>query len=87
MLLSGLLILSQIAAAKGSVLPATALSVNQALVGRMSSPNLAGQKAGYITKQLQAFKPGERKDPTMSAMAQPLTEQAMEGLAANFSVL
>lgn len=32
-------------------------------------PNLAGQKATYIVKQLKDFQSGARKDPTMTAMA------------------
>ena len=50
-------------------------------------PNLAGQKAPYIIKQLKAFKSGTRKDPTMSAMAAALTESDMANLAAYFSSL
>lgn len=48
-------------------------------------PNLAGQHAPYLVKQLKAFKSGERKDPMMSPMAMPLSEQDMENLAAYFS--
>jgi cytochrome c553 len=45
-------------------------------------PNLAGQHAAYLVKQMKAFKSGERKDPVMSPMAAPLSEQDMENLAA-----
>ncbi len=48
-------------------------------------PKLAGQHPGYILKQLQAFKAGERKDPLMSPMALPLTDEDMLDLAAYFS--
>ncbi len=47
-------------------------------------PNLAGQKATYLDKQLKAFRSGERKDPNMSAMAKPLSDQDIEDLAAYF---
>ncbi len=50
-------------------------------------PNLKGQKPGYITKQLKAFRAGERKDPLMSPMAAPLTDEDIENLAAYFSSL
>ncbi|WP_457674038.1 c-type cytochrome [Thiolapillus sp.] len=50
-------------------------------------PNLAGQKADYIVKQLKAFKAGTRKDPLMSPQAAQLSEQDMENLAAHFSSL
>jgi cytochrome c553 len=48
-------------------------------------PKLAGQHPGYIEKQLMDFKSGERKDPTMSGMAAPLSEEDMADLAAYFS--
>lgn len=50
-------------------------------------PNLAGQHADYIVKQLKAFKAGDRKDPLMSPMAAPLSEQDMANVAAYFSSL
>jgi cytochrome c553 len=48
-------------------------------------PNLAGQKAPYLVKQLKAFKSGARKDPIMAPMAAPLSDQDMENLAAYYS--
>ncbi|GHF89563.1 c-type cytochrome [Thalassotalea marina] len=48
-------------------------------------PNLAGQHADYIAKQLKAFKAGDRKDPLMSPMAANLSDQDMADLAAYFS--
>lgn len=48
-------------------------------------PSLAGQHASYIVKQLKEFKAGDRKDPTMSPMAAPLSDQDMEDVAAFFS--
>lgn len=50
-------------------------------------PNLAGQKDGYIMKQLKAFRAGTRTDPMMSPMAKPLTDADIENLAAYFSSL
>jgi len=50
-------------------------------------PNLAGQHAAYMVKQLKAFKSGARKDPVMSPMAAPLSDQDMENLAAYFASL
>lgn len=50
-------------------------------------PNLAGQKAAYIVKQLKAFKDGSRQDPMMSPMAAPLTDEDIDNLAAFFSSL
>ena len=50
-------------------------------------PNLKGQKAPYIVKQLKAFKDGSRKDPMMSPMAAPLSDDDVANLAAYFSSL
>jgi cytochrome c553 len=50
-------------------------------------PNLAGQKAAYTVKQLQMFKDGSRKDPTMNAMAAPLSDADMANLAAFYESL
>lgn len=54
-----------------------------------ANPNLAGQHAQYIFKQLQDFKPqggkeAARKNPIMSGMAAPLSEDDMRNLAAYF---
>ncbi len=48
-------------------------------------PNLAGQGAAYLYKQMKDFKSGKRKDPTMNAMILPLDDQAMQDVAAFFS--
>lgn len=48
-------------------------------------PNLAGQRYGYLVKQLKAFRDGTRKDPLMGPIAGPLSDQDIENLAAYFS--
>lgn len=50
-------------------------------------PNLAGQKEGYLLKQLKSFKDGTRDNPTMKAMAATLSDADMNNLAAYFSSL
>lgn len=50
-------------------------------------PNLAGQHADYIAKQLKAFKDGSRKDPVMAPMAMGLSDQDMADLGAYFEGL
>ncbi len=50
-------------------------------------PNLKGQKAQYVEKQLKAFKDGSRKDPVMSPMAMPLTDADIANLAAYYESL
>jgi len=48
-------------------------------------PNLAGQKEAYLAKQMKAFKDGSRKDPTMNAMAAPLSDADMANIAAFYA--
>lgn len=48
-------------------------------------PKLAGQHAAYLEKQMKAFKSGERKDPLMSPMAAPLSDQDMKDISAYFA--
>lgn len=50
-------------------------------------PNLAGQNANYIVNQLKAFKNGNRKNELMSPMAQSLSSEDVENVAAYFSSL
>ncbi len=49
-----------------------------------ANPSLAGQHAEYLAKQLSNFKSGARKNPVMSTMAAPLSDQDIKGLAAYF---
>ena len=48
-------------------------------------PDLAGQNAPYMVKQLQDFKAGTRTDMMMAPMAANLSEQDMADLAAYFA--
>ena len=50
-------------------------------------PNLAGQKAAYLVKQITAFKTGERTSPLMSPQASMLSDQDIQNLAAYFNQL
>lgn len=50
-------------------------------------PNLAGQKAGYLMKQIKAFRNGTRVDPMMSPVAKTLSDQDIDDLTAYFSKL
>ncbi|TNF04720.1 MAG: c-type cytochrome [Gammaproteobacteria bacterium] len=50
-------------------------------------PNLAGQKAGYLVKQLKAFRDGTRNDPVMSSMSKTLSDPDIDDLAAYYSSL
>lgn len=48
-------------------------------------PNLAGQSADYLLKQLQEFKSGGRVNAIMVGMVAPLSPQDMADLAAYFA--
>lgn len=50
-------------------------------------PNLAGQKKSYFIKQLNAFKSGERQNPTMKAMMANLNNADINNLAVYYSSL
>jgi len=50
-------------------------------------PNLAGQKAGYLEKQMKDFKSKQRIDPVMNAMTAGLTEQQIANIAAYYSTI
>lgn len=50
-------------------------------------PNLAGQKEGYLVKQIKAFRDGERNDPMMAPMVKSLSDEDIANLAAYYSSL
>jgi len=50
-------------------------------------PNLAGQKEAYLVKQIKAFKDKTRTDPTMNAMAAPLSDADIANISAYYSGL
>ena len=50
-------------------------------------PNLAGQSAAAIYKQLEDFKSGKRNPAVMGVYVSPLSEQDMLDLAAHYASL
>jgi cytochrome c553 len=50
-----------------------------------SVPRIGGQHEAYIVKALQQYKSGERRHPSMRAIAAPLSEQDMADLAAYYA--
>ena len=50
--------------------------------GAPANPILQGQHPEYIVKQLTEFKAGQRKNPVMSGMVAPLSEEDMKNVAA-----
>ena len=49
------------------------------------APNLAGQPALYISTQLKAYRSGDRRHEMMAMMAQTLSDEDIQNLAAWFS--
>lgn len=50
-------------------------------------PKIAGQSAGYIEAALKAYRKGDRKYPTMRAVAGSLTDQDIADIAAYYQRL
>jgi len=50
-------------------------------------PHLAGQNAAYLEIQLRHFRSGRRYDPVMTPVAQALSDQDIDDLAAYYSEL
>ena len=48
-------------------------------------PNIGGQSADYLSKQLQDFRAGRREDPQMSIIARDLTDEDIKALSAWFA--
>ncbi len=48
-------------------------------------PKIGGQHAAYIVKALQAYKSGDRKHPSMRAIAATLSDQDMADIAAYYA--
>jgi len=50
-------------------------------------PNLAGQHAPYLAKQMRDFRDGKRNDPLMAPMSVGLSDQDIKNLAAYYASL
>jgi cytochrome c553 len=50
-------------------------------------PSLAGQKEGYLVKQLKAFHDGTRADPLMTPISKMLSDREIQELAAYYATL
>jgi cytochrome c553 len=51
------------------------------------APHLAGQPAGYLARELRAFRSGERRSEVMSVAAKPLTDEDIRDLPAYYSAI
>lgn len=69
-------------AEKGKTLAQTCLACHNP---QSDSPNLEGQLATYLYRQLHDYKSGSRKNPVMAGLAGTLSEQDMADLAAYYS--
>lgn len=48
-------------------------------------PHLTGQQRAYLEKTLKDFRDGRRPEPTMGAMAKPLSDEDIRNIAAYYS--
>jgi|GEM_PF-1794692 len=48
-------------------------------------PNIIGQKKGYISKQLRAFRDGKRSHPSMNGAMEPYSDKNIDDLASFFA--
>ena len=85
--LSGSAIAADIAAGKAKAVMCAACNGATGISNIPIYPNLAGQKAPYLVKQLNDFKAGSRKDPVMSSMAMSLSGNDIENVSAYYSTL
>jgi len=53
--------------------------------GSPANPIIAGQHADYLSKQLEEFKTGKRKNAVMAGMAQPLSAADMKNVSAFYA--
>jgi cytochrome c553 len=57
------------------------------LAKRPDAPHLAGESDLYLSKQLRAFRSGERQNEMMSIIAEALSDQDIADLAAWYSAI
>jgi cytochrome c5 len=50
------------------------------------TPHLAGQERSYLESALRAYRDGTRQNPTMNAMAKPLSDRDIVNIAAYYSL-
>ena len=84
---SGSVLAGDAAAGKAKAASCAGCHGAEGISGNPMWPNLAGQKEGYLIKQMKAFRDGTRVDPLMAPMAKPLTDSDIDNLAAYFSSL
>ncbi|MGB0084783.1 MAG: cytochrome c [Rhodomicrobiaceae bacterium] len=78
---------ADLAAGKKKAMQCTVCHGRDGIAVNPDAPNLAGEAASYIERQLKAFKTGERKQEIMSIVAQGLTDEDIANLAAWYSAM
>ena len=84
---SGSVLAGDAAAGKAKAASCAGCHGAEGISGNPMWPNLAGQKEGYLVKQMKAFRDGTRVDPLMAPMAKPLTDGDIDNIAAYYSSL
>ncbi|WP_415882274.1 c-type cytochrome [Neptuniibacter sp. QD34_54] len=85
--LSGSVMAGDIAAGKTKAVICAACHGEKGISKLPMYPNLAGQKAAYLAKQLRDFKSGARKDLVMAPMSSTLSDADIDNLSAYYSSL
>lgn len=78
---------ADIAAGKRKAMQCSVCHGRNGIAVNPEAPNLAGEAAVYIEKQLKAFRSGERQHQQMSIIAQGLSDGDIGNLAAWFEAM
>jgi cytochrome c553 len=78
---------ADLAAGKKKAAQCTVCHGKDGIAVNPDAPNLAGEAAGYIERQLKAFKSGARQHEIMSIVAQALSDEDIADLAAWYSAM
>lgn len=75
--------------AKGKALAASCVACHgeKGVSNNALWPNLAGQKEAYLVKQMKDFRSGARKDPMMTSIVLPLSDEDIAALAKYYANL
>ncbi|WP_415892407.1 c-type cytochrome [Neptuniibacter sp. PT8_73] len=87
MSLSGSVIAGDIAAGKAKAAMCSSCHGANGISALPMYPNLAGQKAAYLAKQLHDFKSGMRKDAVMAPISSTLSDADIDNLSAYYKSL
>lgn len=78
---------ADVAAGKKRAIPCAVCHGPDGIAVNPEAPNLAGESAIYIEKQLNAFKSGARQHEVMSIIAKELNDTDIANLAAWYSAM